>query len=277
MAWQGIWFDPWAIEGGPRSPERFRGLVPPIVYPFAHTFVEEESLRLAAVRDPAIMIRGGERFRVFYSLAHDGSHPGLDQQGCRILRWLFENFLPPEAPPPDPDGLPREGPRPKSPLSLCSRFSEIPVIIHAEDPTRAAALGNALALLRFLSASEDQAIAKILLYPWNPYRGSPALAAEDYEKRVIDFLHGEIFYPEEVGLFDVLERNDLKGHRELEACCLTQVGFVAPLLEWIDECWPQSDEERADLFKKLRNSLRDEARFLRKQGGRGRPGPGSNP
>jgi hypothetical protein len=126
-------------------------------------------------------------------------------------------------------------------------------------------MGNALTLLRFLSASEDQAIAKILLLPWNPLRGSPQLAAEDYERRVIDFLHGETFYPEDVSLFDVLERNDLKNYRDLMPCCLTQIGFIAPLLEWVDECWPKNDDERRDLFAKLRNSLADEARFLRKR------------
>jgi len=66
-------------------------------------------------------------------------------------------------------------------------------VLHAENPARAAAMGNALTLLRFLAASEDQAVAKILIHPWNPFKGSPAEAAAEYEKRVIDFLHGEIF------------------------------------------------------------------------------------
>jgi len=53
-----------------------------------------------------------------------------------------------------------------------------------------------------------------------------------------------------------------KEHRELGACCLTQIGFIAPLLDWVDECWPSTEAERADLFSKLRNSLADEAKYL---------------
>jgi hypothetical protein len=247
VAWLGIWFESLAGAGQSKSPERFRGLCPPLVYPYVHRFLEEESERLRRSLDPARIVHEGQRFNVYYSLDHDGSQTGLDQQGCRILHWLFERFE-----------LGSAG-------SLSARFSEIPVVIHCDDPRKAAAMGNALALLRFLSASPDQAIAKILLQPWNPLRGGPQAAAEEYEKRVIDFLHGEIFYPEEVTIFDVLERADLKPHRDLGPCCLTQIGFIAPLLEWIDECWPQSDAERLGLEEKLRNSLADEARFLRKR------------
>ncbi len=243
MAWLGIWFEPCAGAGEGRSPELLRGLAEPIVYPYAHSFVEAETERLTRGRDPGRITRGGERFNVYYSLNHDATQTGLDQQGCRILNWLFRNFAT------------------DSRNALGARFSEIPVVIHSDSPARAAALGNALALLRFLSASEDQAIARILLHPWNPLRGSPRLAAEDYERRVIDFLHGEIFYPDDVTLFDVLERNDLKAHRELGPCCLTQIGFIAPLLEWIDECWPKTESDRADLTAKIRNSLADEARY----------------
>jgi hypothetical protein len=259
MAWLGIWFEHGAGEGGPRSPELFQALAPPIVYPFAHTFIEEEGKRLAATRDPGEMKQGGERFRVFYSLAHDGGNGALDAQGCGILKWLFENFLP-EEDPPRPDGRP-----PRKRPSLCSRFSEVPVVVHAEDPTRAAALVNALVILRFLGAREDQAIAKVLLHPWSPFRGSPRLAALDYEKRVLDFLHGEIFYPEDVSLFDILDRNDLRSHREMEACCLSQIGFILPILDWIDECPPKSEAEKADLFGKLRKSIEDEARTYRRR------------
>ena len=248
MAWLGIWFEHGAGAGERRSPEHFQGLVPPIVYPFAHTFIEEESRRLGAARDPGTALRGGERFRVFYSLSHDGGQSALDQQGCRIIRWLLESLIP-------------AGP------CLSSRFSEVPVVIHEEDPAKAAALGNALALLRFLGAREDQAIARILIHPWAPLRWAhPRLAAQEHEKRVIEFLHGETFYPEDVDLFDVLERNDLKAHRDLNACCLTQIGFIAPLLEWADECWPRTAAERRDLEAKLRNSLLDEVRTLRKKG-----------
>ena len=66
-------------------------------------------------------------------------------------------------------------------------------------------------------------------------------------------------------LFDILERQDLKSHRELGPCCLTQIGFIAPLLEWIDECWPRSETERRDLFLQIRKSLADEASYLRRR------------
>jgi hypothetical protein len=246
MAWLGIWYESAAAEGGPRSPEMFHGLVEPIVYPFAHTFIEEETKRLKASRDPCAFRRGGERFNVYYSLNHDGCQSGLDQQGCSIIRWLFEHFGTPES-------------------SLSARFSEIPIVLHTDEPLKAAAMANALVLMRFLGATEDQAIAKILIHRWSPFQGSPRLAAEEYERRVIDFLHGEIFYPEGVNLFDILERNDLKAYRDFPPCCLLEIGFIGPLLEWIDECWPKSEAEAADLLGKVRNSLRDEARFLKKK------------
>lgn len=255
MAWLGIWFEHGAGEGGPRSPELLQALAPPIIYPYVHNLTEEEGRRLARARDPGEMSRDGERYRVYYSLAHDGGQGGLDQQGCRVVRWLFENFLPEDV----PAGTVTLGDR----RSLCSRFSEVPVVVHDDNPARAAAMMNALVLLRFLGAGEDQAIAKVLWHPWSPFRGSPRLAALDYEKRVLDFLHGEIFYPEDVSLFDVLDRNDLKAHREMDVCCRTQLGFISPILEWIDETRPETEAERADLLEKLRNSLRDEARSLR--------------
>jgi hypothetical protein len=255
MPWLGIWFEPLAGDGGARSPERLRGLVPPIVYPYAHNLIAEESRRLSRVRDPSTMLRDGELYTVFYSLAHDSTENGLDQQGCSILQWLFQSF------------------ELDSRNAIGARFSEIPVVVHADDAAKAAAMGNALTLLRFLSASEDQAIAKMLIHPWNPLRGSPQLAAADYEKRVLDFLHGEIFYPEDVSMFDILERQDLKAHRELGPCCQLQIGFIGPLLEWIDECWPRTDAERADLTLKLRNSLADEARFLRQRRAGARKAP----
>jgi hypothetical protein len=249
MAWSGIWFEHSAGEGGPRSPERFQGLVPPRVYPYTHGFIEDERQRLLRSSDPSRILRDGHHYNVYYSLNHDGGQTGLDQQGCHVLSWLFKNF------------------EVESRNTLSARFSEIPVVVHSDDPAKAAAMGNALTLLRFLSASEDQAIAKIFLYPWNPFRGSPDLAAADYEKRVLDFLHGEIFYPEDVSIFDILERNDLRAHRELGPCCLTQIGFILPLLEWIDDCWPETPDERQELQEKLRNSLADEALFLRKSHG----------
>ncbi|MBI4605638.1 MAG: hypothetical protein HY721_27040 [Planctomycetes bacterium] len=245
MPWLGIWFEPLAGEGGARSPELLHGLAPPIAYAYPHEFVEEESRRLTRARDPSRVLRDRQVFNVFYSLTHDSTEGGLDQQGCRILQWLFQSF------------------ETDSRSAIGARFSEIPVVIHADDAAKAAAMGNAVTLLRFLSASEDQAIAKILIHPWSPFRGSPKLAAAEYERRVLDFLHGEIFYPEDVSMFDVLERQDLRAHRELGACCETQIGFVRPLLEWVDECWPQTEAERADLLAKLRNSLADEARYLR--------------
>lgn len=245
MPWLGIWFEPLAVDGGARDPQMLKGLAPPIVHAFVHDFVEEESKRLVRTRDPSQILRERERFNVFYSIHHDSTQTGIDQQGCHILNWLFRHF------------------ETESRSTISSRFSEIPVVIHADNPSRAAAMANALTLLRFLSAGEDQAIAKIMIHPWNPLRGSPRLAAEEYERRVIDFLHGEIYYPEDVTLFDILGRHDLKGHRELNACCLTQIGFIAPLLEWVDECWPTTDEEAHDLTARLRNSLADEARYLR--------------
>ena len=180
-------------------------------------------------------------------MSHDGGQTGLDQQGCAILQWLFQNF--------NPDG---------SNIVSC-RFSEIPVVIHETDPHKAAAMGNALTLLRFLGAHEDQAIARIMLYPWDPRRGSPRLAAQDYEKRVIEFLTGELFYPEDVSVFDVLSRNDLKAYRSLASCCRTQIGFIESLLQWIDECWPKNEKEAKELQSSLRNSLADEVKYWLKK------------
>jgi hypothetical protein len=248
MPWLGIWFEHFAGDGGPRSPERFQSLVPPIIYPYAHGFLEDEEKRLLRSRDPGTYLREGTRYRVYYSIAHDGGQTGLTEQGCRILNWLFRHFIP------------------DSGSTVSSRFSEIPVVIHAEDPAKAAAMGNALTLLRFLAAAEDQAVARILIHPWNFLRGSPATAAAEYERRVLEFLHGEVFYPADVTLFDVLDRADLKAHRDLGPCCLTQIGFIAPLLEWIDECRPETDAERVELFGKLRNSLADEAKYLSRKG-----------
>ena len=246
MPWQGIWFEPLAGVGGARSPEMFEGFDPPVVYPYAHNFVNAEDDRLRDSQDPGGVYRDGRRFDVFYSITHDAGQKGVDQQGCRLLRWLFDNFYP------------------ESPTSIGALFSEIPVVIHEPDPVRAAALGNALTLLRFLGADADQAIAKILLFRWDPMRVSPRLAAQEYERRIFDFLNGEIFYPEDVNVFDILERNDLRAHRTLPACCESQIGFIRPLLEWIDECWPESDAERIELEAKLRNSLADEAKYCRK-------------
>ena len=244
MAWQGIWFEHEAAEGGARDPRMFEGLVEPITYPYAHGFIEGETGRLMASKDPSGLRIDGTRYDAYYSLNHDGGQTGLAQQGCRILQWLFQNF--------DQEGRNR----------LSARFSEIPIVIHAVDPARAAALANALTLLRFLGAAEDQAIAKMMLWPWNPLSGSPKMAALEYEKRVLEFLHGDIFYPEGIRLFDILGRRDLKCHRILDACCKVQIGFVLPLLEWIDECWPETAKEAEELEAKLRNSLGDEARYL---------------
>ena len=244
MPWQGIWFEPDAEEGKARSPEWFRGLVEPIVYPYAHGFVEAEEQRLGKSRDPSRTTRDGERFDVYYSLSHDGGQSGPSQQGCNIMQWLFEHFT--------PDGS----------NSVSARFSEIPVVIHERDPVKAAALGNALTLLRFLGAHEDQAIAKITLHPWNAAsHASPRLAAEDYEQRVLQFLEGERFYPDSVSMFDVLGRRDLKASRSLPPCCAIEIGFIGPLLEWADDCWPETDAEKKDLETQLKRSLADEARY----------------
>jgi hypothetical protein len=249
MAWQGIWFESDAGPSGARSPEYLKALLEPIVYPYAHGFVNEESRRLKGSSDPGRIWKDGDAHRVYYSLDHDGSETALDAQGCRILRWLFECF--------DPDG----------PSPLAARFSEIPVVVHSPHPARAAAMANALAILRFLTAAEDQAIARIMIHRWDVRSLGPERAAAEYEERVLEFLEGPVFYPEDVSLFDVLDRNDLRGHREQGACCACQIGFVPPLLEWIDECRPESDEERRELFRRLRNSLADEARFLRSPDG----------
>lgn len=245
MAWLGIWFEHEAGEGGARNPQEFRGLVPPVVYPYARGFVEAEDERLGKSADPGIMVREGERFRVYYSLAHDGEEGGLDRQGCRILRWLFETFSP------------------GSSRAVSLRFSEVPVVIHEAEPARAAALGNALTLLRFLGAREDQVVAKIQLHPWLPVGAADPRGTRNYEQRVTEFLHGEIYYRDEVSLFDVLERRDLRAHRRLPPCCQEQIGFVTPLLEWIDDCWPATEQGRRDLAEQLRNSLADEARYRR--------------
>ena len=246
MPWSGIWFEHGAGEGGPRDPDMFEGLVRPVAYPYVHSFIEAETQRLLETKDPGYVRSDGERHGVYYSLAHSGGQTGIDQQGCHILQWLFENF--------DPAGR----------NDLSRRFSEIPVVIHATAPQYAAAMGNALTLLRFLGAAEDQAIAKMVICPWTARLGDSLLAARDYESRVLEFLHCDIFYPEDVTLFDVLSRQDLKAHRALAPCCETQIGFISPLLDWIDECWPQSPEQAQELEAKLRNSLGDEAFYLRK-------------
>jgi len=245
MAWQGIWFEAEAGPGGARDPEHLTALLAPIVYPYAHAFVNAEAKRLRQAFDPGRIWRDREEHHVFYSLNHHGIETGVDEQGCRILRWLFEHF--------DPDGE----------STLAARFSEIPVVVHAPDPAKAAALANGLALLRFLTADEDQAIAKIMIHRYDVRRLGPVRAAAEYERRVLEFLQGEVLYPEDVTLFDVLDRNDLRVHREQTACCASQVPFVRPLLEWIDEYRPQTDDEREELAGRLRRSIADEARFLK--------------
>lgn len=246
MPWLGIWFEHEGLDGGARDPRWFEGLVEPRVYPYARGFIEAETDRLTRTRDPSTVRERGERCSVYYSINHDGGQSGVDQQGCRLARWLFENFL--------PSGGSR----------LASAFSETPLVIHAVDPARAAALGNAFTLLRFLSARPDQAVAKILLEPWDPLRIPPERAAKEYERRVIDFLHGEVLYPDEVTLYDVLARKDLRSHRSLAPCCQTQMGFITSILAWIDECWPKTDQERAELTEQIRRSLADEVRYWRK-------------
>ena len=249
MAWQGIWFEPQARADGARDPKWLQAFGDALAYPYPRNFLQAEQERLSGSQDPGRVVRDGERCSVYYSLAHDGGGSGVDEHGCKILRWLFERF--------DPSGGD----------SISARFSEIPIVIHEPDPVKAAALGNALTLLRFLAASADQAIAKMMIVPWDPRRGSPRLAAQEYEKRVFAFLNDtDLFYPDEVDLFDVLERQDLRSHRSLPTCCEVQIGFVRPLLEWIDECWPNTPKERRSLAKKLRNSLGDEARFVAQQG-----------
>ena len=90
-------------------------------------------------------------------------------------------------------------------------------------------------------------------------------AALEYEKRCVEFLNGDLFYPENVGLFDVLGRMDLKSQRHLEPCCKTQIGFIESLLKWADECWPQTPAEADELEAKMRGSLADEAAYHRRQ------------
>jgi hypothetical protein len=126
-------------------------------------------------------------------------------------------------------------------------------------------MANALTLLRFLARAEDQAVAKIMLTSWDPLCKGSQAAAEDYENRCLDFLKGEIYYPEEVGLFEVLDRMDLRSYRQLEPCCKTQIGFIESLLSWADECWPQTQREAQELENKMRESLADEASYLRRQ------------
>jgi len=244
-SWQGIWFESEACEGGARDPAHLRVLHPPIVYPYAHAFVNAEADRVRKSRDPGSLWKDRESRRVFYSLAHDSRETGVGDQGCRIVRWLFESF--------DPD----------SRTTLAARASEIPIVIHADHPAKAAAMANALAMIRFLTADEDQAIAKIAILPWEVRRLGPERAAAAYEERVREFLGGSIFYPDDVTLFDVLGRADLRSHRELAACCTTQIGFVRSLLDWIDEEWPATREAELALEARLRRSLVDEARFLR--------------
>ena len=246
MAWQGIWFEPEACVGGSRDPEMLQAFGDAIAYPYPRNFIDAEEARLRSSKDPGRMLAGGERRSVYYSLGHDGAASDIEAHGCRILRWLFERF------------------RPDGGDSVSARFSEIPVVIHEPDAVKAAALGNALTLLRFLAASEDQAIARMMLVRWDPRRGSPQLAAAEYEKRLFSFLNeSDLFYPDDVDVFDVLERQDLRSQRTLHPCCQTQIGFIPPLLEWIDDCWPTSVKERRALESKLRNSLADEAKYVR--------------
>lgn len=245
MAWQGIWFEPEAGPGGLRDPEYLEVLLPPIVYPYSHSFVNAETARVRESRDPGLYWKDGEHHRVFYSLAHDSRETGVGDQGCRILRWLFESF--------DPDDE----------STLAARFSEIPVVLHGDHPAKAAAMANALTLIRFLTADEDQAIAKIMVWPWDVNRLGPGRAAAAYESRVREFLAGSVLYPEDVTLFDVLGRADLRSFREFAACCFSQIGFVRSLLDWVDDGWPESRDEEIALEEKLRNSLIDEARFLK--------------
>ena len=105
---------------------------------------------------------------------------------------------------------------------------------------------------------------KILLFRWE-LRGNPQRIAREYEQRIFDFLNGEVYYPDDVDVFDVLGRQDLKSHRALGPCCQSQIGFIRPLLEWIDDCWPQTDEDRRELREKLTNSLCDEVKYCRKE------------
>ena len=246
MAWQGIWFEAEARDGGARDPDLLEVLMPPITYPYAHAFVNAETERVREARDPGTIFKDGEYHRVYYSLSHGGHETGLDEQGCRILRWLFENF--------DPD----------RPDCLAARFSEIPVVLHDPDPARAAAMANALTLIRFLTAGDDQAVARIHVFAWDVRRLGPWRSAAAWEKSVRDFLNGSVLYPEDVDLFDVLARTDLRRHREFAACCTTQIGFVQSLLDWIDEeGWPETDDAKASLMGRLRNSIVDEARFLK--------------
>lgn len=247
MSWLGIWFEHEAREGGPRDPAQFKRLIHPVIYPYAHNFIENETRRLQDVEDPSRAREGGEIHSVYYSLNHDGGQPALDRQGCSILQWLFQNF--------EPGGG----------NNISSRFCEIPVVIHAVHPARAAAMANALTLLRFLARAEDQAVAKIMLTAWDPLQKGSQAAAEEYENRCLDFLKGDIYYPEEVGLFEVLDRRDLKSHRQLEPCCKTQIGFIESLLNWADECWPRSRQEALELEGKMRESLADETAYLRRQ------------
>ena len=155
MAWLGIWYEHEARQGGRRDPRQFTSLGHPVIYPYAHSFIENETSRLEGTEDPSRTRKGGELHSVYYSLNHDGGQGGLHQQGCAILQWLFQNF--------EPGGN----------SAISKRFCEIPVIIHAVNPARAAAMANALPLLRFLAREEDQAVAKI------PRTTSVKLVCED--------------------------------------------------------------------------------------------------
>ena len=102
----------------------------------------------------------------------------------------------------------------------------------------------------------------ILICSGPVYAVEPRIWEQDTQE---DFLKGEIYYPEEVGLFEVLDRMDLKSYRQLEPCCKTQIGFIESLLNWADECWPHSRREALELEEKMRESLADETAFLRRQ------------
>lgn len=247
MTWLGIWFEHEAREGGSRDPAQFKQLVHPVVYPYAHSFIEEETRRLEEVEDPSRVREGGEIHSVYYSLNHDGGQPELHQQGCSILQWLFQSF--------EPGGR----------SNITSRFCEIPIVIHAVHPARAAAMANALTLLRFLARAEDQAVAKIMLTSWDPLRSGRQAAAQEYENRCIEFLKGEIYYPEDISMFEILDRMDLKSHRQLGPCCKTQIGHIESLLNWADECRPRSRGEARALEEKMRASLAEETACLRRQ------------
>ena len=60
MTWLGIWFEHEAREGGPRDPAQFKRLVHPVIYPYAHNFIENETQRLQEVGAPSLASAGGD-------------------------------------------------------------------------------------------------------------------------------------------------------------------------------------------------------------------------